>query len=188
METKKENSKAAARDIPAICPAAIVAMERGSSGKHRRKESGKSPIQIACRGHIFHLPGANLAVAIRPAGFGLAGVASMLPHPDSADEQVDNRYEDASRCLPITFVSRFMTESLVTTKAASWFRLSGVVLSNVAVSGFFSPEGKGRPKKKKKTLFRFLIFFGGAQKGGGNFTNRGQGNPKESAGPKGAGF
>src|ERR1700733_6525642 len=47
IETKKENSRAAARDMPAIWPPAMVDMERDVPGKTAEKIWQK-PIQIAC--------------------------------------------------------------------------------------------------------------------------------------------
>ena len=46
MERKKENSSAAARDIPTSCPAAIVDMEREVPGKTAER-IWQAPIQIA---------------------------------------------------------------------------------------------------------------------------------------------
>ena len=47
IERKKENSSAAARDIPASCPPAMVDMERDVPGKTAEKIWQK-PIQTAC--------------------------------------------------------------------------------------------------------------------------------------------
>src|ERR1700752_5417956 len=47
METKKENSSAEARDMPAIWPAAMVDIEREVPGNTAEKIWQK-PIQIAC--------------------------------------------------------------------------------------------------------------------------------------------
>ena len=46
MERKKENSSAASRDMPAICPAAIVHIEREVPGKIAESIC-TAPIQIA---------------------------------------------------------------------------------------------------------------------------------------------
>src|ERR1019366_7750068 len=46
MERKKENSSAAARDIPISCPAAIVDMEREVPGKTAER-IWQAPIQMA---------------------------------------------------------------------------------------------------------------------------------------------
>src|SRR5438045_3715467 len=47
MERKKENSSAAGRDMPATCPAAMVAIERDVPGKTAERIC-TAPIQIAC--------------------------------------------------------------------------------------------------------------------------------------------
>ena len=47
IETKKEKSKAAERDIPAICPAAIVAIEREVPGKTAAERIWHAPTQSA---------------------------------------------------------------------------------------------------------------------------------------------
>ena len=47
IETKKENSNAAARDMPANCPPAMVDIERDTPGNTPEKIWQK-PIQIAC--------------------------------------------------------------------------------------------------------------------------------------------
>src|SRR6266536_4606477 len=46
MDRKNENSRAAARDIPAICPAAMVDMEREVPGKTAER-IWHAPIQMA---------------------------------------------------------------------------------------------------------------------------------------------
>src|SRR3989442_517396 len=46
-DTKNENSRAEARDIPAICPAAIVDMDRDTPG-NTAERIWQAPIQIAC--------------------------------------------------------------------------------------------------------------------------------------------
>ena len=46
IERKKENSSAASRDMPAICPAAIVHIEREVPGKTAERVC-TAPIQIA---------------------------------------------------------------------------------------------------------------------------------------------
>src|SRR5579871_159306 len=57
METKNENSSAEARDIPAICPAAIVDIEREVPG-NTAENIWQNPIQIdwpRLMSSIFHV-------------------------------------------------------------------------------------------------------------------------------------
>src|SRR5580704_14137132 len=117
IDTKKENSSADARDIPAICPAAMVDIERDVPGNTPEKIWQK-PIHTACPRLMFSI----FQVWIRPppddgpAASDLAFIAStihMTTPPISNDQPMMYRF---SRCLPITLVSR--NEGIaVTTKA-----------------------------------------------------------------------
>src|SRR5204863_5162596 len=78
MDTKNENSSAAARDIPAICPAAIVAMDREVPG-NTAENIWHNPIQIACprlMSSIFHVR--MLLFPCGPAASALACMASTI--------------------------------------------------------------------------------------------------------------
>src|SRR4030081_1973250 len=107
IDRKKENSRAAARDIPATWPPAMVAIERDVPGKTAEKIWQK-PIQIACArlmSSIFHV-WIRLDADPGPAASDLAFVAStihMIAPPISNDQPMMGML---SRCLPITFVSR----------------------------------------------------------------------------------
>src|SRR5258708_33221554 len=138
METKNENSRAEARDMPASCPPAIVDMERELPGRTAEKIWQK-PIQIACGrllSSIFQV-WMRLPLAPGPAVSDLALSASMshitIP-PISSDQPMIWIF---SRCLPITLVSR--KDGMAVTTNATVVRPSGCVN---AVRFPLSPRGK----------------------------------------------
>src|ERR1700732_3431395 len=102
IETKKENSRAAARDMPAIWPPAIVDMEREVPGKTAEKIWQK-PIQMACprlMSSIFQV-WMRLPAADGPAASDLAFIAStihMTIPPISKDQPMVCGF---FRCLPV---------------------------------------------------------------------------------------
>src|SRR5579863_8038587 len=105
IDTKKENSSADARDIPAIWPPAMVDMERDVPGNTPEKIWQK-PIQIACprlMSSIFQV-WMRLPPADGPAASALACIAStihMTIPPISNDQPMMYKF---SRCLPMTLV------------------------------------------------------------------------------------
>src|SRR5579863_750401 len=117
IDRKNENSKAEARDIPAIWPPAIVDIERDVPGNTPEKIWQK-PIHTDWPRLMFSI----FQVWMRPppadgpAASDLAFMAStihMMTPPISNDQPIIVRL---SRCLPITLVSR--NEGIaVTTKA-----------------------------------------------------------------------
>ena len=107
METKNEKSKDAERDIPANCPAAIVAIDREVPG-NAADRIWHRPTQMACpkfMSSIFHVrmgePG-----AAGPA-FSYFDLAASITHikmpPISNADPITARL---SRFLPMTFVSK----------------------------------------------------------------------------------
>src|SRR5215510_9288623 len=100
METKKENSRAEARDIPASWPAVIVDMEREVPGNTAEKIWHK-PIQIACKSETSSM----FSVLWRPpAGVGPnnASTIHMRTPPTSSDHPITFRL---SRLSPIFLCS-----------------------------------------------------------------------------------
>src|ERR1019366_7335033 len=97
MERKKENSSAAARDIPISCPAQIVDMEREVPGKTAEK------IWQACMSSIFQVwigePGAP-GPAFSQGAF-MASMIHITMPPISRAAPITQRL---SRFLPITLV------------------------------------------------------------------------------------
>src|SRR5215469_16059510 len=78
IDTKKENSSAEARDIPAICPPAIVDIDLDVPGKTAEK-IWQNPIQIDCprlMSSIFQV--SILLLAVGPAASALAFIASTI--------------------------------------------------------------------------------------------------------------
>src|SRR5215471_19296920 len=101
MERKNENSSAEGRDIPAICPAVMVDMEREVPGNTAEK-IWQMPIQIACHMDISSMR----SVLWRPPGGVRPNIAStihMITPPTIRDMPITYRL---SRCFPITLVSR----------------------------------------------------------------------------------
>src|ERR1700736_2693616 len=107
METKNENSRAAARDMPAIWPPAIVDMEREVPGNTAEK-IWQNPIQIACArliSSIFQV-WMRLPLAPGPAASDFefkASTSHITIPPISSDQPMIKIF---SRCLPITLVSK----------------------------------------------------------------------------------
>ena len=56
MERKKENSSAASRDIPAICPAAIVTHRARRAGENRREHLDRADPDRGRERHLFDPP------------------------------------------------------------------------------------------------------------------------------------
>jgi len=105
MERKNENSRAASRDRPATCPAAIVHIEREVPGKTAER-IWTAPIQIAA---------GRLIASIRMTR-GLTNSVSTIHitiPPMSNASAMTSRF---SRFFPISFVRR-KAGTAVTTKA-----------------------------------------------------------------------
>src|SRR5882762_7709663 len=87
MERKKENFRAAARDIPAICPEVMVDIERDVPGKTAER-IWQAPIQTACSRFISSLRHVRMRVpaSVGPAFSAFAFMAST-PHHDSTHQQ-----------------------------------------------------------------------------------------------------
>src|ERR1700730_5702130 len=108
MERKKENSSAAALDMPAICPAVIVDIDREVPGKPP-DNIGHAPIHIACPRLMLSIRHVWMRLsepAASPAASALAFIQSTshitIPPTTSA---VPITYK-LSRFLPITLVSK----------------------------------------------------------------------------------
>src|SRR5580765_2803620 len=107
IDTKKENSSADARDIPASCPAAIVDIEREVPG-NTAESIWHAPIQMACPTLMESIRQVwiNELGAPSPAASDLALRASTshitIP-PINSELPMMARL---SRCLPMTFVNR----------------------------------------------------------------------------------
>src|SRR5258708_30569606 len=98
MERKKENSSAAARDMPAICPAAMVDMERDVPGK-TADAIWQMPIQIACGSVVS----SRCSVLWWPLGGGVPKRASTIHitiPPTRSDDPIMTRL---SRHFPMHF-------------------------------------------------------------------------------------
>src|SRR6266852_9799346 len=107
IERKKENSNAEARDIPAICPAAMVDMDRDVPGKTADK-IWQAPIQTAWPRLIASI----FQVWMRPPEASdpsaservfIASTIHITIPPTS--REVPMMYK-LSRCLPMTLVRR----------------------------------------------------------------------------------
>ena len=88
IERKKENSSADARDIPAICPAAIVDIDREVPGKTAER-IWQAPIQMDWPSDMSSMCQVwmRLYGAPGPAFSDVAFIASTNPHYDPADDQ-----------------------------------------------------------------------------------------------------
>src|SRR5580692_4695471 len=105
IDKKNENSRAEARDIPAISPPAMVDMERDVPGNTPEKIWQK-PIQTACPRLMFSIFQVWMRPppAAGPAASDLAFMASTIHitiPPISNDQPMMYKF---SRCLPITLV------------------------------------------------------------------------------------
>ena len=76
MERKKENSRALGRLMPAICPAAMVDMERLVPGKTADKDLAQADPDGLAEGHFFD---------VKRRGFSEVRIDD--PHDDAADQQ-----------------------------------------------------------------------------------------------------
>src|SRR5581483_1092147 len=123
IERKKENSRAEARDIPAICPAAIVDMEREVPGNTPEKIWQK-PIQMDCPRLISSIFQVRiLLLPFGPAASALACMASTIHITIPPMSKEYPMIVMSSRCLPMTFVSR--NDGIAVTTKAIITRLSG---------------------------------------------------------------
>src|SRR5262249_23285649 len=107
MDTKNEKSSADERDMPAICPAAIVDMDREVPGKTADR-IWHSPIHRACPSVMSSIFQVRIDEwgATGPAFSDLDFAAStthMIKPPTSSDEPMTARL---SRFFPMTLVSR----------------------------------------------------------------------------------
>src|SRR5258705_7966423 len=117
IERKKENSSAAARDMPASCPPAIVAIDRDVPGKTADK-IWHAPIHTAWAKLMSSMRHVRIGLPDAPApAFSEVDFAASTTHitipPSSSAAPITYRL---SRFLPITFVSR-KEGTAVTTKA-----------------------------------------------------------------------
>ena len=126
IERKNENSSAAARDIPATWPAAMVHIEREVPGKTAERICA-APIQIACGSAM---PSMRSIRGWRQS----ASTTHMATPPMSSASAITVML---SRFLPITLVSR--NDGNAVTTNAIITRLSGCVST---VRSPFSPWGK----------------------------------------------
>src|SRR6476469_8501539 len=100
IDRKKENSRAAVRDMPATCPAAMVDREREVPGK-TADATWQMPIQMAWTSETSSMR----SVMWRPTVRGEPKYAStihMMTPPTSSETPITVRL---SRCLPISLVS-----------------------------------------------------------------------------------
>src|SRR6202011_3542475 len=108
MERKNENSRAAALDIPAICPAVIVDIDREVPGK-TADNIWQAPIHIACSKLMLSIRQVWMrlfASAASPAAsdFEFIQSTSHITTPPTTSA-VPITYK-LSRFLPITLVSK----------------------------------------------------------------------------------
>src|SRR6202140_4782174 len=106
MERKKENSSAAALDMPAICPAVIVDIDREVPGK-TPDNIWQAPTHIACP---------RLMLSIRHVWMGLFAPAASPAASDFAFIQSPSHITTppTTSAVPITYkLSRFLPITLV---------------------------------------------------------------------------
>src|SRR6267378_2362516 len=107
IDRKKENSSADALDIPAICPAAIVDIDRDVPG-NTAERIWQAPIQIACPRLMSSICQVRMRVPVAPnpavseVEFSSSTIHITIP-PISREVPMIYRL---SRCLPISFVIR----------------------------------------------------------------------------------
>src|ERR1700682_3734775 len=113
MDRKKENSSAAERDIPEICPAAIVDMEREVPG-NTAENIWQNPTQMACARETPSIR----SVRYRPFAGGWpkrASTSHMMIPPINSEHPITHKL---SRLAPILLRSSHAGPA-VTTKATS---------------------------------------------------------------------
>src|SRR5580704_10962887 len=137
IDRKNENSRAAARDIRATCPAAIVDIDRDVPGK-TADNIWQAPIQMAW----VKLMSSILQVFMRPpppgpaaSDFEFQASTSHITIPPTSSE-VPMMYK-LSKCLPMILVSR--NAGMAVTTKATMVRPKGCVR---AVLSPRSPAGK----------------------------------------------